>query len=453
MKKIIVVFLLLCLFGTSAYAADSYTGTYVKISYNKENALFINYREDWSIGSGYGTRVKTYFDRNQTIPTVESFGLDVTYFTKTKGQYRKREYFYTQDDNEIKVATCEFLEDDTFNCIFESVSLPGVPPLDSGGGGNPGGGSGGGGDTPPASPTNLRVTGAGDGWISLAWDPVDHSSYLVTYYDSFGIRQDYVTINPNFLRADLTNGYPYTFSVYAVDQYGNYSDPVTITATPTAYGDDDPPNGGDPGSVCVICEKLAAVLECPYWEDYLSDLRDTIADAIPPPPNWYDVADIFADAYIDALSDYLGSVPSVPSTNHLRPAMPSVNNASPEAQNLQPIAPPEYQNGSLPFDLSDAPEIEIVDESEPFDIVDPVEVIQADPVGKKVLPGDPGNHTGGIKHPDEIQTEDPFPVPLTEVSPPDNPIPIPDQIQGEPGAIPELTTGEIPIPQIGGDVD
>lgn len=342
--------------------------------------------------------------------------------------------------------------------------------------------------TPPAQPTGVNVTISGNNAI-VTWDEntePDLAGYKV-YCNGVLMNQDLIT-GTSFVISDLSyddllpGQTGWTVEIIAVDEAGNesiQSEPVHFTLD----GVDDPGNGNgdDPGNGngddpddgsgcddcepepdgCDVCDKLIDLLECPGWDDYMSDLTDAIRDALPPPPNW----DRVAETFVDHFADYFGSVPSPPSESdlaHIKPPLPQVDTSIPEAENLVPMVPDDY-NETWDFDITDGEVIPVVDESEPFEIYDPDEFIDADPPGTFVYPGDERNDSRGIKSPDTVDTgnaapqptesgdDPPPPSPAPSIppdEPPNTPIPgQPDDPTEIPPTMPKPTPEILPIPK------
>lgn len=277
------------------------------------------------------------------------------------------------------------------------------------------------------------------------------------------------------------NAGPGSYSVVAVGSDGKPIGQSDLNVS-DATGPDpsDPGSGGggeNPGTDCGTCEKLDQLLACPGWETAMGDLTDAIRAALPPPPDWDDIADKIGRATVRHLADYLGDVPEPPSKEEIRQdtetPLPQLDTTT-GVEDLKPNVPDDYKNGEIKFELEkDAPEIEIKDESQPFIVTEPLSNIEYDEPGKAVLPGDPANNSGGIKEPDKVDTGvvTPKPKPASgeikfEIPKPEQPsgditfeipkpgnnqpstIPVPESTGGA-GAVPDITDGIIPIPEGG----
>lgn len=224
-----------------------------------------------------------------------------------------------------------------------------------------------------------------------------------------------------------------SISVVAVDSSGNV----------LGRSDLNVPKGN---SDC--CQWLSELLECPDWDKFMGELTQAIKNALPPPPDWDVIADKIGAATVQHLQNYFGPVPEAPTQTEidskLNTALPEVNAASPEAASLVPTVPAGYETPK-PFDITSGPQIEIVDESVPFQIFDPLHNLQYDLPGVPVIPGDPRNNTGGITKPGTIVTDSPKPTKTipTETS---DPVPKPTPTISE-IPIPGVTTGPVPKPK------
>lgn len=201
-------------------------------------------------------------------------------------------------------------------------------------------------------------------------------------------------------------------------------------------------DGGNGGGSCNGCEMLEQMLACPGWSQYMGDLTGAIKDALPPPPNWDDIADKIGRATVNHLSDYLGNVPDAPSQSQIDNAtqspLPDVDATDPDASNLVPTMPTDFDE-PIPFNIDNGPEIEVKDESKPFSIFDPLSDMQIDRPGTPVFPGDPRNDSGGIKSPDQAETGGPA---IPTVNPTAPPIPS--------GGGNDVPPAEMPVPSGGG---
>lgn len=263
------------------------------------------------------------------------------------------------------------------------------------------------------------------------------------------------------------NAGPGGWSVIAKDEEGNTLGQSDLNIS-DATGEDPIEK---PGTDCGTCDKLDQLLTCPGWDTAMGDLTEAIQNALPPPPDWDDIADKIGSSTIKHLSNYLGDVPTPPSKAEIEEATktpkPNLDATAPELDQLTPEVPDEYNKGKIEFDLNSAPEIKVEDKSEEFIITDPLANMDYDEPGKAVLPGDETNSSGGIKDPDKVDTgEAPkpgkiiFDLPRPEAPKPDTgngetaipntsggPGAVPGT-DGGPGAVPGVTDSIIPIPDI-----
>lgn len=142
-------------------------------------------------------------------------------------------------------------------------------------------------------------------------------------------------------------------------------------------GEPEPDPKPEPDPAPEWCDPECRIFRCPQWESYMGKLDD-IKNAIPPAPNWDQVAETFKDkivpALMDEVKDYFGSVGDPPAPP---PDLPKIDD-----KNILDRTPvfndvPELDNAG--FDSTDiknqAPVIEErPDESGGFDLsVDPIE--------------------------------------------------------------------------------
>lgn len=274
-----------------------------------------------------------------------------------------------------------------------------------------------------------------DGKIPITWNPVPGASYYEIYKDGEKIGE--------------TPG-----TSWDIDGPGGYTvvgrDPNGEVVGESDYDPPDPfPGGGNTGG-CDACKWLTDMLACPAWDDYMGELTDAIRNAMPPPPDW----DSIADTFVGKFADYFGDVPPPPSRSEIdqaiTPPLPPLDTSVPEAS-MVPQAPSEYNNGPLDFDITDGEEIEIIDESEPIEIYEPDKYINSDEPGEMVFPGDPRNHSDGIKEPDRVDTGVAMPQPSVQPDP-GGEMPGGGQVQPTDMPMPGATNSPIPIPSGGGGI-
>lgn len=81
---------------------------------------------------------------------------------------------------------------------------------------------------------------------------------------------------------------------------------ASATVSPSANPDPTNPGSGtgDPegGTECTAaCQTIIDQLECPEWDEYMSEWAEMIRGTYPPPPNWYNVADIMRNTIVPAM--------------------------------------------------------------------------------------------------------------------------------------------------------
>lgn len=212
----------------------------------------------------------------------------------------------------------------------------------------------------------------------------------------------------------------------------------------TDPGGDDP--GGDTSGECDSCK----VFDCPGWDEYMGKL-DEIRNAIPPAPNWNQVADTFRDSIvprvISDLGDLLGSAPAKPS---IPAPLPSVSDGGLSSRTpSMPDVPGLGESGFNAGDIKNqAPTIhEREDPTGGFDLIaNPMDTLPDLP-DSFPKPGstDPGEW--GQNKPTE--QDNPFPFPEDQGDPDIGNPPKP----GDNGATPPSSGGDPgSAPTPGGDV-
>lgn len=230
-------------------------------------------------------------------------------------------------------------------------------------------------------------------------------------------------------------------SIVGMDGNGNYVGHSDLQV-PEYTGQDDWGDGGGQNGCGDVCQRLKTLLECPEWDTYLGDLTGAIRAALPPPPDWPAIADVFVSAY----AEYFGDVPTPPSRAEIEQAvlpssMPVLDTSVPQ---VTPSVPDAY-NTPVDFDITQGgPVFDVVDGSEPFDILEPDANLVADDPGVMVYPADPRNHSDGIKEPDTWQSPYEMPVP-SSTSAPGEPIP---SIPPSDMPVPSSAPGTVPIPSV-----
>jgi hypothetical protein len=354
----------------------------------------------------------------------------------------------------------------------------------------------------PPTPTNFQVIQTGTHTVKFTFDLLGAGYHYFVYNNAVShIQANYNSAySSDGWLMNTTAGTTYRFVVTSLTSDGLESDPsaeITYTddgtfttptptptpvqtptptpdpsATPTPTPDPTPTPTPDPAAtptptpvptptpaptyaptdpMCTTCVNLHDLLNCPDWNTYMGDFTQAFKDALPPPPDWDSIAEKIGTATINHLQDYFGPVPAAPSQaqidGSLDKTLPTVDATSPDASNLVPTVPTGYEQPK-PFDITSGPQIDIVDESVPFQIFDPLNNIVHDDPGVAVIPGDPNNNTGGIQKPANIA---PYPVFTPKPLPsalPNNPVPKPSSPSSSPGSVPlpSSTGSVIPIP-------
>ncbi|MBY6271109.1 MAG: hypothetical protein CW346_02740 [Bacillaceae bacterium] len=220
---------------------------------------------------------------------------------------------------------------------------------------------------------------------------------------------------------------------------------ATELVNPTCNSDTSLGNGGSGGGSgsCAGCD----LFNCPGWSQYMGKL-DEIKNAIPPAPNWNQVAVIFRDTIVPKLvadlEVMLGTAPSPPAEP---PDLPGVDTHG--IEDKVPSMPDSgLDTSGFTKDRieSEAPEIEFrEDESGGFDIVNPIDTLP--PLPDKMP--EPGNTDAGgwdAGHPQEPE-DAPMPIPKDQDGTPElGDAPIPSENNDAPPS-PEDDSGNPPTPQ------
>lgn len=224
----------------------------------------------------------------------------------------------------------------------------------------------------------------------------------------------------------------------------------SFAGDPTGGGDDGGSSGGDG-----MCGDICEALKCPGWEDIADMIGGAVADHLPPPPDWEEVAETFGDELVPRLGDemykqfddLLGH-PEKPRKLEEPPAPKfdggvDVPKAEDSVKNVQH------------YDFENVPSVQVnPDNTGGIDLrmADPIDSIPHTEDGYKPRPG---KETGGIL---PKPRTDPIPVPegnSLNPSPPPEPRPTPKPGTDTNVPIPAKTLEppprpEMPMPEKGG---
>lgn len=225
---------------------------------------------------------------------------------------------------------------------------------------------------------------------------VTYTSYTDSGFTNVGTSKTYSASQYGW---QFFNGMGFNCNTNYIGELKDSSGTVLVRAKLTISGLVDPvcnseSNGENMGGeeepkepeTCDAC----AVFDCPGWDEHLGKL-DAIKNAIPPPPNWNQVSQIFSDAIVprlvgetrDMLDELLGRAPDPPPS---MPDLPPLNDHG--IQNKKPDMPDPGLKGFTEDDVKKgAPVIQFEDDpTGGFDLsVDPVNNLP------DVVPGgDPG---------------------------------------------------------------
>ena len=255
--------------------------------------------------------------------------------------------------------------------------------------------------------------------VDISWNQVSGADKYQFYFN--GELMGDVTEGVSFAGYPTNGKYNGLYTIAAVDSDGNVLSSGDFIVNEPGHGElgdgDGSGGNGDGGSngSCDACKWLTDMLACPAWQDYMGELTQAIKNALPPPTDWEEVADIFVDNF----AEYFGDVPAPPTKTEIEsevlPSMPSIDTNVPESS-MTPTVPDDFNNGPLDTDITSGEQIEIIDESEAFEIYEPDEYINADPVGTMVYPNDDRNSSDGIDNPMEhdFGYNEPTPQPLPQ---------------------------------------
>lgn len=231
---------------------------------------------------------------------------------------------------------------------------------------------------------------------------------------------DYTTLTCNGI---------YTYTFYQGDN-------VVATDNITASGisnenEDCKSDSSDGGGSDGGGSNCGCLFNTPGWQDYLDKIDDVIG-AIPPAPNWDNVADKFRDSIVPSLiggvGDLLGSPPgNIPAPSY-PPGLDDGNLKEPtgrEADGLDGFDAGDVKDNADGIDVRE-------DDSGGFDINNPIENM---PEQETFIPNEPENPTPE----DPEEPENPAPTPEE----PENPAPTPDEPEN---VAPTPEEPEIPAP-------
>lgn len=255
--------------------------------------------------------------------------------------------------------------------------------------------------------------------------------YWDTFYDSSGNVIGEIKFYPDQLQSPACSS--------------NYT--PTPSTTPPDSG------SGDSGSSCTNCD----LFNCPGWQEHMQGLED-IKNAIPPAPNWQEVANTFRDTITPKiksdLQEILGEVddpPPAPQPPDPPPTPPDLDDGG--------ITPPTGENApgleDSGFDENDikdqAPVIEErEDDSGGFIIDNPVDGLPSQEEFKRNIPDEGDAAIPG--DPQELENQSPTPSEGDNTAPePDegtNTAPTPDD-SGANAPIPD-ENGTAPLPNESG---
>lgn len=228
--------------------------------------------------------------------------------------------------------------------------------------------------TPPPSglpaPTGLTYINQGTAY-QFQWSPVTAAEYYNVYVDGV-----LVGTSSGITKAVLmTDEGRHTVEVAAV-LYGIEGQRAQITVGGPPV---DPGNGGGFDPNCETCVKLKELLQCPEWDNYMGDFTNAIKNALPPPPNWQEVANVMKNTIVPAIGQEL--LDKMPQYSKIiadefqsrekavssPPALPSFNPTVPKMTDL-----PQKINDSI---TDNVPSFEpSFTESKPFTIPDPLQI-------------------------------------------------------------------------------
>lgn len=213
------------------------------------------------------------------------------------------------------------------------------------------------GDETGTDDLNIQVQDNGDLTYTATWDDIG---------ELYGVYKDGV-----YLEAVTDNHYTFqgggAVQIRSFDQFGaeNGRSETFIDASQGITNES--------GSSCNACQRIREKLDCPYWSEYMGEWQQMLAEVIPPPPDWEEVSTIFANAFINALDDWLGDMPDVPTQSELLTDIepePIPFDVDTNDFEIAPDAPEEFDE-PFNFDITTGEQFEIVDESQPFDIPEP----------------------------------------------------------------------------------
>lgn len=292
-----------------------------------------------------------------------------------------------------------------------------------------------GGTTPTAM--TLSATDLCDGSSDLTWSPVSGAVSYELYID--GVKSTYTSQVTTVTKDGSGSAF-----VKAIDSAGNVigqSSTISFTSSANCGGTTDPPPDTG-GTDCTECEKLAEMLACPEWDTYMGELTDAFADALPPPPDWDEVAEIMADHIVPPLIDGMVNevVPAMgaemdrilghpdPPPSIPTPTVPAMDGTS----GVNRPNPVDSTPAAETYDLNAIPSVQVEpDNTGGMDLTgaDPIDAIPHNDADYMPMPG---KETGGMTPTIQRPASTPTPTNQGTVEPPAEATPTPSTTTGPP---------------------
>jgi len=253
--------------------------------------------------------------------------------------------------------------------------------------------------------------GGNNGKVTFGWNHVSSGSKGKP--TSYKVVKDGKVIdtipgtNNSYSDSSAKVGETHDYKVIPVYEDGSEGDAIEIGKVEVKDKEEIIIPGGSVTAKCDPCK----VFECPGWQQYMNKL-DQIKNAIPPAPNWKEVADTFKDAIVPNLvnevGDLLGTAPEPPATPPQLPGLDDkgIKSKEPVMQDVPGLKEAGFDANKI---KNQAPVIQ--ERSDPtggFDLTkNPMDTLPKAPENPKPGQTDPGEW--GKNKPKEEANPFPFP--------------------------------------------